>query len=165
MMPVKASIVVPVAQEGVPVGYYVVVKSKAGLGKSPPVKSDIPHIRVEVDTTFPEAVLYSPQPEPGQRDTLVLTWKATDRNLSLNPVTLEWSEKREGPWSPIGPGELPNTGKYTWAMHPNMPASVYLKLMVKDSAGNVAVAQTQEPLLIDLNIPEVNVLGISLNSK
>jgi hypothetical protein len=50
-------------------------------------------------------------------------------------------------------------------MHPNMPASVYLKLMVKDSAGNVAVAQTQEPLLIDLNIPEVNVLGISLNSK
>jgi hypothetical protein len=164
-MPVKASIVVPVAQEGVPVGYYVVVKSKAGLGKSPPVKSDIPHIRVEVDTTFPEAVLYSPQPEVGQRDTLVLTWKATDRNLSLNPVILEWSEKREGPWSPIGAGELPNTGKYSWAMNPNMPASVYLKLMVKDSAGNVAVAQTQEPLLIDLNIPEVNVLGISLNSK
>lgn len=165
VMPVKASIVVPVAQEGVPVGYYVVVKSKAGLGKSPPVKSDIPHIRVEVDTTFPEAVLYSPQPEVGQRDTLVLTWKATDRNLSLNPVILEWSEKREGPWSPIGAGELPNTGKYSWAMNPNMPASVYLKLMVKDSAGNVAVAQTQEPLLIDLNIPEVNVLGISLNSK
>ncbi|MEN9673502.1 MAG: hypothetical protein RL553_1767 [Planctomycetota bacterium] len=165
MMPVKASIVVPVAQEGVPVGYYVVVKSKAGLGKSPPVKYDIPHIRVEVDTTFPEAVLYSPQPEVGQRDTLVLTWKATDRNLSLNPVILEWSEKREGPWSPIGAGELPNTGKFSWAMNPNMPASVYLKLMVKDSAGNIAVAQTQEPLLIDLNVPEVNVLGISLNSK
>lgn len=165
IMPVKASIVVPVAQEGVPVGYYVVVKSKAGLGKSPPVKSDIPHIRVEVDTTFPEAVLYSPQPEPGQRDTLVLTWKATDRNLSLNPVILEWSEKREGPWNPIGAGELPNTGKYSWTLNPNMPASVYLKLMVKDSAGNIAVAQTQEPLLIDLNIPEVNVLGISLNSK
>ncbi len=165
MMPVKASVVVPIAQEGVPVGYYVVVKSKAGLGKSPPIKSDIPHIRVEVDTTFPEAVLYSPQPEPGQRDTLLLTWKATDRNLSVNPVVLEWSEKREGPWNPIGLGELPNTGKYTWAMQPNMPASVYLKLMVKDSAGNVAVAQTQEPLLIDLNIPEVNVLGISVNSK
>ena len=112
MMPVKASIVVPVAQEGVPVGYYVVVKSKAGLGKSPPVKSDIPHIRVEVDTTFPEAVLYSPQPEVGQRDTLVLTWKATDRNLSLNPVILEWSEKREGPWSPIGAGELLNWSIY-----------------------------------------------------
>ena len=96
---------------------------------------------------------------------MVLTWKATDRNLSLNPVILEWSEKREGPWSPIGAGELPNTGKYSWAMHPNMPASVYLKLMVKDSAGNVAVAQTQEPLLIDLNIPEVIVLVISVNSK
>lgn len=165
MMPVKASVVVPIAQEGVPVGYYVVVKSKAGLGKSPPIKSDIPHIRVEVDTTFPEAVLYSPQPEPGQRDTLILTWKATDRNLSANPVVLEWSEKRDGPWNPIGSGELPNTGKYSWAIQPNVPASVYLKLMVKDSAGNIAVAQTQEPLLIDLNIPEVNVLGISLNSK
>lgn len=165
LIPVKSSVVVPIAQEGVPVGYYIVVKSKAGLGKSPPVKSDVPHIRVEVDTTFPEAVLYSPQPEPGQRDSLILTWKATDRNLSANPITLEWSERRDGPWNLIGPGDLPNTGKYSWALQPNMPASVYLKLMVKDSAGNVAVAQTQEPLLIDLNIPEVNVLGISSNSK
>lgn len=165
LIPVKSSVVVPIAQEGVPVGYYIVVKSKAGLGKSPPVKSDVPHIRVEVDTTSPEAVLYSPQPEPGQRDSLILTWKATDRNLSANPITLEWSEKRDGPWNLIGPGDLPNTGKYSWALQPNMPASVYLKLMVKDSAGNVAVAQTQEPLLIDLNIPEVNVLGISSNSK
>ncbi len=165
LLPIKGSVVVPIAQEGVQVGYYVVVKSKAGLGKSPPVSGDKPHLCVEVDTTFPEAVLFSPQPEPGQRDSLVLTWKATDRNLSTNPVALEWSDKKDGPWNPIGPRELPNTGKYNWIMPSSMPANVYLKLTVRDSAGNIAVAQTQEPLLIDLNVPEVNVLGISAVTK
>lgn len=165
LLPIKGSVVVPIAQEGVQVGYYMVVKSKAGLGKSPPVNGDLPHIRVEVDTTFPEAVLFSPLPEPGRQDSLILTWKATDRNLSANPVTMEWSDKKDGPWNPIGPNELPNTGKFNWIMPSAMPASVYLKLTVRDSAGNTAVAQTQEPLLIDLNVPEVNVLGISAVTK
>lgn len=163
--PVRASVQVPIAQEGVPTGFYLLVKSKAGLSKAPPVKGDLPHIRVEVDTTFPEATLYGPQSEPGQRDSLVLTWKASDKNLATNPISLEWSERKEGPWNPIGPAELPNTGRYSWAVAPNMPHSVYLRLTVRDSAQNTAVAQTQEPLLIDLNVPEVNVLGVSGSTK
>ena len=47
----------------------------------------------------------------------------------------------------------------------NIPHSVYLRLTVRDAAQNVAVTQTQEPLLIDLNVPEVNVLGINNGSK
>lgn len=164
-LPLRTSIQVPVNQESVTTGFYLVVKSKAGLGKAPPAKGDIPQIRVEVDTTFPEATLFGPQPEPGQRDSLVLTWKASDKNLAHNPITLEWSEKKDGTWNPIGPAELPNTGKFVWNVPANIPHSVYLRLTVRDAAQNVAVAQTQEPLLIDLNVPEVNVLGINNGSR
>jgi len=31
---------------------------------------------------------------------------------------------------------------------------------VKDKAGNVAIAQTPEPILVDLHVPEFNLLGI-----
>jgi hypothetical protein len=35
-----------------------------------------------------------------------------------------------------------------------------MRLTVKDKAGNVAIAQTPDPLLVDLHVPEFNVLGI-----
>ena len=37
---------------------------------------------------------------------------------------------------------LPKTGKYIWAITEKVPPKVYLKLTVRDIAGNVAVAQT-----------------------
>jgi hypothetical protein len=42
----------------------------------------------------------------------------------------------------------------------NVPPAVFLKLTVKDQAGNIAVAQTQDALLVDLNIPEFQVIGL-----
>ena len=35
-----------------------------------------------------------------------------------------------------------------------------MRLLVKDKAGNIAIAQTPDPLLVDLNVPEFQVLGI-----
>lgn len=162
---IRCGVYVPIPQEGVAVGYFVIVKSKAGLGKSPPQKGDAPNIRVELDTTPAEAVLYSPQPKVGQSNALVLSWKAVDKNIGPDPVLLEWSEKRDGPWNLIGEGNLPNTGNFTWILSPAVPHKVFLKLTVRDIAGNVAVAQTPEPLLLDLQIPEVNVLGISPSGR
>ncbi len=104
----RGSVTVSLQNEGVVYGYYLVVKSKAGLGKPPPHAGDLPQIRVELDVTPPEAMLYKPQADPAKRDTLVLIWKASDRNLAANPVTLEWSAQG-GPaaqWNLIGPGEL-----------------------------------------------------------
>ncbi len=42
-----------------------------------------------------------------------------------------------------------------------MPPKVYLKLSVSDTAGNVAVAETSEPVLIDLVKPEVGPVTVS----
>ncbi len=153
--PVTGSVQVELKQEGVVYGYFIVVKSRAGLGKKPPEPGTPPQIRLEMDITPPSAELYVPQPDPTRRDTLVLSWKATDKNLANNPVTLEWAERPDGQWIPIGPKEMANTGQYAWQVPATAPPSVYLRLAVRDVAGNVAVAQTKEPVLVDLSVPEV----------
>ncbi len=75
-------------------GFILVVKSRAGLGKAPPKAGDVPEILVEVDTTPPEAKLFAPSPDPLHTNALVLKWTARDDNLTNNPITLEWAEKR-----------------------------------------------------------------------
>lgn len=159
--PVKGSVAVPLSREATIYGFHLVVKSRAGLGKPPPQRGDQPQLRVELDATLPEAELYSPQADPARRDTLLLSWKASDRNLSPEPITLEWAERRDGPWQPIGGSQLPNTGRHSWQVPANAPPSVFLKLSVRDTAGNIAVAQTSEPILVDLTVPEVSAISLS----
>ncbi len=140
-------------------GFILVVKSRAGLGKPAPRPGDIPEIRVEVDTTAPDAKLYAPTPDPINADALLLRWSATDKNLPLSPITLEWSEKRDGVWTPIVTDHA-NTGQYRWPVPPGLPVQVYMRLRVKDLAGNESTAVTQEPQLVDLSVPEAELIGI-----
>ena len=160
--PVRGSVTLQLNQEGVTYGYYLVVKSKAGLGKPDPQPGEPPQVRVELDATPPEAVLIKPKADPTQPDTLILMWEATDKHLTSNPITLEWSAQAgpDGPWNVIGAAELPNTGQMHWKPPANVPPSVYLRLTVRDTAGNKAVAQTPKPELIDLSVPEVSNIGL-----
>jgi len=89
----------------------------------------------------------------------VVSWDAQDKNLSPNPVTLEWAERQGGPWQPIGV-DLPNTGRHTWKLPPNLPYHVFMRLMVRDAAGNVSLAETDRPVLVDLSEPEAVITTI-----
>lgn len=160
-VPTRNKIPLNIQREGVPQGFTLVAKSRAGLGRPAPQRGEAPQIRLECDTTAPEATLFSPVPDPDQRDHLLLSWKASDKNLVGNPITIEWSDGAAGPWHKIGPGELPNSGRLSWLVPPGTPPTVHLRLTVKDQAGNKGVAQTQQPILVDLAIPEVNILGLS----
>ena len=158
--PQKGTVTVALPNDGVIYGFYLVVKSRAGLGKAGPKTGDAPQVRIEVDTTQPVAELYQPQPDSTRPSALVLTWKAEDRNLGTNnPISLEWSEQGRD-WHSIGETTLPNTGRFTWTVPANIPPKVFLKLTVRDTAGNVAVAQTPEAQMIDLTEPEVT--GVSI---
>jgi hypothetical protein len=157
----RRSLTVELPEEGV-YGLYLVVRSGAKLGKPPPGPGDLPQLRVEVDRTPPTATLYPFKTEPHRRNTIVLLWQASDRNLAANPITLEWSDRPGGPWQPIGPRELPNApSQYGWQLPPGIPARVYLRLSARDTAGNVGLAETTEPVLIDLNEPEVVRFSVS----
>jgi hypothetical protein len=140
-------------------GFTLVVHSKAGLSRPAPRASEAPQMRLELDTTAPVATLYKPVPNPAQRDALVLKWDAKDKNLGSRPITLEWAEQPQAEWKPIGEKQLPNTGSYTWKVPEGIPAMVYLRLTVRDTAGNVAVAASRTPVAIDLVEPEANFTG------
>jgi hypothetical protein len=172
----KRSLTVDLPADGL-YGFYLVSKSGAGRGKPPPKDGiDVPQLRVEVDTTFPQAELCEPMPHPTRRDCLVLCWIASDNKLGPTPVTLEWAERPDGEWHPIGGGPLPNagefvgqvkqiTGSYVWQVPATIPAHVYLKMHVRDEAGNESVAQTGKPVLVDLSEPEVKPLQISVGPR
>jgi hypothetical protein len=175
--PVRGSVTVNLNREGVVYGFCIVVKSRAGLGKAPPQRGDTPQVRLELDATKPLAKLYMPQEDPARPNALILAWTAWDRNLAPAPVVLEWAERKEGPWTPINlealannlpeqPGAAPDkqntpTGHYSWAIPDKMPPKVFLRLSVKDTAGNEAVAETREPVLIDLVKPELGPVTVN----
>lgn len=155
-------VTVTLASEGVTYGYTIVARSKAGLGKPDPRPGDMPQIRVELDATPPAATLFEPKADPERRDTLVLTWQAQDKHLTPAPITLEWSASLgpDAQWSPIGQPEMENSGSFSWQPGADVPPNVYLRMTVRDTAGNRSVAQTPKPVLIDLSVPEVTNIGL-----
>ncbi|MFQ3652054.1 MAG: hypothetical protein SNJ75_17180, partial [Gemmataceae bacterium] len=128
-----------------------------------PGPGDVPQLRVELDTTPPEAILKMPKPDPAHRDQMIFIWKAEDRNLADNPITLEWAERVNGPWEIIGEPQLPNTGNYAWKVPERIPPKVFLRLTVRDKAGNASQAITPEPIPLDTHVPDVS--GVRLDSK
>jgi hypothetical protein len=168
--PLHGSVAVNLPNERIRYGLCLVVKSRAGLGKPPPQKGEPPQVRLELDQTPPYAALFRPQPDTNRTNTLILSWMAWDRNLTANPVTLEWAERRDGTWQSVSTEPLTNnlptsaptgekpegpTGTFAWQLPDRIPSRVYLRLKVRDLAGNESVAQTPEPVLIDLTVPEV----------
>ena len=114
--PVPGSVSVQLPAEGTIYGFIVAVKSKAGLAPPPPKPGDTPEALVELDTTAPKAQMFKPQPDTTQPNTLILAWTAVDRNLANKPITLEWSEQKDGPWNVIGEGPMPNSGQFSWRL-------------------------------------------------
>ena len=146
-------------------GLILVVKSRAGLGKAPPRAGDVPEIRIEVDTTAPEAELYRPQPDPTKANTLLLQWQARDTNLGTTPVHLEWAEKREGPWTPISNAPLAGTGRYSWSLPDRLPVQVFMRMRARDLAGNERIVVSGEPQLVDLSQPEGRLVNVTVSPR
>jgi hypothetical protein len=134
-------------------GITLVVKSKVGMGKPAPRPGEGPQMVVEVDTLAPDIKHRKPVPDTTRANAMVLGWIVTDRNLGSEPITLEWSEQAAGPWQVIA-AKLPNTGSYSWQLPQKMPSYVYLRLTARDNAGNVAIAITDQPQLVDMSVPE-----------
>lgn len=158
-------------------GFRLVPVSGAGLSEREPVAGDSPDMRVVLDVTPPQIDLFAPQSDPNALDTLVIQWKATDKNFGDDPITLEWSDSATGPWKPVaGTGtdpvvqatalnaavakRLANTGQYSWRVPAGVPARVYLKATARDAAGNVKEVVTREPILVDLTKPRAKINGI-----
>jgi hypothetical protein len=142
-----------------------VVTNGAGIGGNPPQPGDLPDLWIGVDLTKPTARIASAQQgvdaEAGQ---IIISWQADDKTLAARPVSLSFGESREGPWLPIASG-LENTGRYAWSIDSRTPPRAYLRLEVRDEAGNVAVHEASEPLVIDQTHPTVRVRDVRAVTK
>jgi hypothetical protein len=132
-------------------------------------------MRVHVDTTPPVVRVFAPTADPGQRNTLILRWEATDRNFGKDPIAIEWSEQPTGPWKPVaGPdGVIPvvagagagavrvaNTGTYPWPIPAGLGThKVHLKFTAWDAAGNRSEVVTPA-VTVDLTKPRARIQGI-----
>jgi hypothetical protein len=158
-------------------GFRLVPVSGAGLSEREPVAGDAPDLRMVLDVTPPQIDLFPPMSDPNAPDTLLLQWKATDRNFGDDPITLEWSDSPTGPWKSIASTgsepvvqasaistpvtkRLANTGQYAWRVPVGVPARVYLKATARDAASNVKEVVTKDPITVDLTRPRAKINGI-----
>src|SRR5262249_43519832 len=129
-----------------------------------PKTGDVPEIRVEIDTVAPTAKLFPPRRDTSKVNALMLIWTAQDKNLGPTPITLEYAERREGPWMPIA-SNIANSGSHSWQLPDRLPVQIYMRLRVRDLANNEGVAVTPEPQLVDLSEPEGRILVITVPPK
>src|SRR5262249_30917896 len=120
-VPMRGSVSLQLEREGIVHGFYLIVKNRAMKGKLPPRSGDVPHVRVELDTTPPYAELFKPEMDDVRPNAVTLHWRAEDKHLAANPITIEWAPRKEGPWQIIGRPDLPNTGSFSWEMTRDVP--------------------------------------------
>ncbi len=149
----RSPILAKVDAEGV-YGFHIVVHGRASVGR-PPQPGEPPDIWIRVDLTKPVARIVSVEEGTGpEANHLIITWTAADEQLAAEPVSLAYSAQRTGPWTSIAK-QLPNTGRFAWPMPGGLKGPVYLRLEVRDAAGNTTEFETSEPALSDRSAPKV----------
>ena len=83
---------------------------------------------------------------------LIIRWLAQDDRLDPRPISLYFSDRPSGPWSAIAAG-LENLGQYAWRLDNRVPDRIFLKIEVRDEAGNIGQHVTAEPVALDLQRP------------
>lgn len=129
-------------------GFRLVVISYNGQKSRLPQPGDQAEKWVRVDVDPPVARITSaPFGTGADTGKLIIHWEAHDDQLALRPITLDYSSTPDGPWTTIEKG-LRNTGSYPWLVPADVPSKVFLRLVVRDEAGNEKVDQTLYPIEI-----------------
>ncbi len=147
---------VQVEREGI-YGFRVVVIAGNGMAGEVPRSGAPADLWVGVDSTPPvgeiTSVIYGTGPRVGQLD---IRWSVQDRKLGERPIGLSFSAQPAGPWTPIASG-LPNEGQYFWKVDASVPTQVFLRLEIRDAAGNYGESVTREPINIDGLVPKAHI--------
>ncbi|HEY1378699.1 MAG TPA: hypothetical protein VGF55_18010 [Gemmataceae bacterium] len=151
-------------------GFLIVARNGVGIGDPDPRPGDPPRYRVVVDTESPHVQVKVQRGQGYDVRNVRIEWAADDPNLADRPVTVEYAEvKGDAPpadadWKPIPAdglsGRLDRSGVQVWTVGKNGPFKFLIRAKAEDKAGNVAVDQWREPVLVDLEHPSVNITGI-----
>lgn len=145
-------------------GFAVRIRNGLGFAEAPPQPGQAPEIIVMVDESPPVVELAQPSLRADGFGTLDLAWRVTDLHPSETPVRLEYSSTPNGPWTPVFDWQ-PDQGGYQWAIRPGTPASLYFRLLARDAAGNVGMAQNPQAVIVDLKKPVGRLLRVQAVSQ
>jgi hypothetical protein len=134
-------------------GFRLVVNGANGAAAPTPVAGDQPELAIGVDLTEPQGDLQAAEIGQGTlADHLLIRWTASDENLEPRPIALFYSAEPQGPWSTIAT-DIDNNGQYAWRLLRQVPEKLFLRLEVRDKAGNVAVKTSPAPVMLHLPQP------------
>ncbi len=134
-------------------GLKIVVETAGGIDPVRPRPGDRPEIFVRVDTTPPAAKLTGIRQGTGAEANLLhVEWQRPASLSDDEKATLQYSSTPTGPWATAA-SNLPNNGRYSWRLARHLPNTFYVRLEVRDLAGNVSSDQTQVPVTINLLSP------------
>lgn len=127
-------------------GFRLVVHAARGLESAPPGPGDEPDIWVGVDRTQPTVQLLEATAQAGEGlGALQIRWQAEDEMLADTPISIYYSHSPAGEWTSIAEG-IDNDGEYLWNIDQQVPERIYVRVEARDAAGNVATAETSDPV-------------------
>lgn len=138
-------------------GFKLVFESESGMRTPDPAAGGFPDLVMELDTTPPVIQIYAPA--AGPPGVIVLRWQATDRHLDRDPAATRLEYSVDGQtWQPIEltarHADRTGSNYHEWLLPPGVPPKVLLRVTVRDKAGNVGTAVTNEKVSVDLVAPE-----------
>ena len=133
-------------------GFAVRVRNGLGFADDAPQPGQAPEMSVTVDESLPVIELVQPKMRTDGFGTIQLSWQVREQNPAGTPVRLEYAATPNGPWALVFDWQS-DQSEYQWEMRSRTPAQLYFRLLARDAAGNVATAQTMEPVVIDLHRP------------
>lgn len=128
-----------------------------GIGGKKPVAGDLPTTIIEVDLNGPKVQDW--KVTPGKNGVLDIQWNASDKNMGPEPVNLSYRTKANEPWKVMAQ-KLKNDGHYQWPINRDPAPLYFVRLEVRDRAGNVTSCETTDPVLVDRTEPDIHIQGI-----
>jgi hypothetical protein len=156
-------------------GFTVVLRNGVGVGDPDPRPGDPPRFSVVVDTIAPTMRLKVTPGTGADLRNVTVQWEAQDNNLGDRPVLLEYAEVKSGTgaalnsgdWKPLPnlPGRQDRSGIHVWTIGREGPFHFVIRASAADKAQNKTEEVIKDPIIIDLEHPRVDVIGIESNPK
>ena len=132
-------------------GFFLIAANATGPSSVAPTQGTAPHRWAFVDYTPPVVQLHDLRLlRIGQERVVQLRWTAIDAHLVTRPVEVFYQKVPDGPWQPVTPDPLANTGRYDWRIPANLVGPVAVRVSVRDESGHQVNSESE---IIELAAP------------
>jgi hypothetical protein len=141
-------------------GFKIVADAQHGVASGAPKPGASADIWIRIDATPPTGRITTARFGRGESlGALQIFWESHDDLPATGPVTLLYGDTAQGPWRVIADGLQPQ-GQYDWRVAANVPPEIYLRLEVRDQAGNITSDTLRDPIASNGLAPQSAIRGM-----